>query len=117
MDEKIIDEILEWYSADECEQRYIQVSLPDFSIEYSTCVKKEQCEQLGIEGLCAGILQKNKINVDENGVNEDKGETVHLSYTSKEVEALNVEINRPFLYILMKNGAPLFVGTVYNPAE
>ncbi len=117
MEEKIIDEILEWYSADECEQRYIQVSLPDFSIEYSTCVKKEQCEQLGLEGLCADILQKNKINVDENGVNEDEGETVHLSYTSNEVEALKVEINRPFLYILMKDGVPLFIGTVYNPAE
>ena len=32
-------------------------------------------------------------------------------------DVLDIVLNEPFMYIIEKNGIPLFIGTVYNPTE
>ena len=64
-----------------------------------------------------GIIQKNKISIDENGI---EAASATLSYGIAgvtELEEIDVVLDKPFMYIVMCDGIPLFIGTVYNPTE
>ncbi len=65
------------------------------------------------------ILQNNKIIVDSYGVEASAvTEGVYTVGGNMPIdEELSITYDRPFMYILMNEGVPLFIGTVYNPAQ
>ena len=72
----------------------------------------------GIEGMNARISQKTKFVVDEDGIEAAAVTSIGAEYSAKSGNVdLEITFDRPFMYILMKDGVPLFIGTVYNPAE
>ncbi len=74
----------------------------------------------GIEGQFVELAQKTKIVVDKDGIEAAAATSMYaVSVGSTPMPEIDLDItyDRPFLYILMKDGVPLFIGTVYNPAE
>jgi len=76
-------------------------------------------ETTGLAGNDYDIIQKTKITLNEEGI-EGAASTIISGVTAGgnvEYEDMNVTLDRPFAFILEKDGMPLFIGTVYNPAE
>jgi len=117
----------------------ISIKIPKFSIENTFGSKeiKTALVKMGIENMAdvssvldmnettglAGndydIIQKTKITLNEEGI-EGAASTIISGVTAGgnvEYEDMNVTLDRPFAFILEKDGMPLFIGTVYNPAE
>lgn len=65
------------------------------------------------------IRQSTRIEIDKNGVVAAAATGVMVTVDG-EIPAtpdVNITFNRSFLYIIMEEGVPLFIGTVYNPAQ
>ena len=118
----------------ENEEGLVKLEMPKFKIEQSisnnevkSLLEKNNVDNLctnaswidGIEGGVVSLMQKTRIKVDEEGVEAVASTVLYGSIGIKDDPKAELEItfNRPFLYILMKDGVPLFIGTVYNPAE
>ena len=119
---------------DEMDIGLVNISFPKFTIEDSYGARLcETVKSMGVKrlfddnewaisdelnGSLISIKQKTKIIVNEKGI-EAAAATAVMSYLSagpKEI-ALEISFDRPFMYVLIKNGVPMFMGTVYNPVE
>lgn len=134
LDEKFLNEILSISSDDkEKKEGLVKLKMPVFSIEcdWSSLLKdtlrdygvKELFQspnwQNGIEGTSVDIKQKTKFVLDEEGIEAAAATSMQVAFAvdNKEKPELELTVDRPFLYVLMKEDVPLFIGTVYNPAE
>ncbi|MBE5940859.1 MAG: serpin family protein [Lachnospiraceae bacterium] len=67
------------------------------------------------------INQKTRISVDEEGTEAAAVTIVSGSPWGVEEEEkvikLDITLDKPFMYIIMYDDVPLFIGTVYNPTE
>ena len=64
------------------------------------------------------VVQKNKLIVSKDGVKAASASYAGFPLgVNPEKLMLDINFDRPFLYVMMKDGVPLFIGTVYNPAE
>lgn len=73
----------------------------------------------GIGGTNVGIFQKARFIVSKEGV-EGAAATAIIAYIAPgadKIEPIELIFNRPFMYILVKDNVPLFIGSVYNPVE
>ena len=132
--EDILNQILSMSTNGELESGCVNISFPEFSCEdefegdliqalKDMGVKKlwqnnqwEISEKLN--GKNISIVQKTNIDVNKYGV-EAAASTVGGSYLASNDSEVDLEItcDRPFLYVVMRNGVPMFIGTIYNPAE
>ncbi len=112
----------------------VSLEFPKCDIEYSVSTENinEVLEKLGcsdlfnnaqwVNGIVGGdiqIIQNTRFMFNEEGI-EGAAATAAVNYIARgasEEEPLNVIYNRPFMYILMQDEIPLFIGTVYNPAD
>ncbi len=69
-----------------------------------------------INGKKYEIMQKTSIEVNEKGIEAAAASSISVTLSGTQQE-INLVLDRPFAYILIKDGVPLFIGTVYNPAE
>ncbi len=132
--EKNINDILSMVTSKNMDSECINITIPKFETEdeYTSDIESVLAE-IGIEslfkdsqwslskkmnGINIDINQTTKIELDENGI-EAAAATLGVGYVGIEdvIDTKDIVLDRPFLYILMKDGVPLFIGTVYNPAE
>ncbi len=74
----------------------------------------------GLSGMPVDILQKTKLVVNKDGVEAAAATALGPAMSAKLDEPdvdLEITYDSPFLYVIMNEGVPLFIGTVYNPAE
>jgi len=121
---------------DKMDRGVVTISIPNFEYDYDSGNEIESViKKFGINkvfdveqwliGDCTEldtvkIGQKTSVAVDKNGIEAAAVTKVEVAYIGKEKEKeeeLVITFDRPFMYILMKEGVPLFIGTVYNPAE
>ena len=132
--EKSINDIMALITGAELEEGYVNISFPkfncgnDFKDELYSMLKEMGIERLlengewilseGMSELSMEVIQKTKFKVDKDGI-EASAATIKRKPVSIEDKnlVLDITIDRPFMYILIKDGVPLFIGTVYNPAE
>ena len=116
------------------EKAQITLKIPYFTVE-DKFLLNDLNKKLGITKLLGGgdlsgisaeiggigeMKQDTKIIVDEKGVEAAAVTTIVEASGIFEKEKLpKVEMicDRPFMYIIVKDNVPLFIGTVYNPAE
>ncbi len=106
----------------ECECSYekqLFETLKDMGMKSIVSGKTEWSICDGVNNEDVDIRQKVKIKVDNIGVEAVAATSLGPSLAGELHLKPDLEItfNRPFMYILMKDGVPLFIGTVYNPAE
>jgi len=64
------------------------------------------------------FIQKTKIGVDENGIIASAATAITGATSARTPEQeIKLILDRPFMYIIERDGVPLFIGTVYNPTE
>ncbi len=113
----------------------VNIRFPKFEIsntiesgQFETILKEKGISELwgvpnwveGIEGQFVELAQKTKIVVDEDGIEAAAATSMYavsIGITPMPEIDLDITYDRPFLYILMKDAVPLFIGTVYNPAD
>lgn len=133
MKEKYLNEILALITGDNMEVGNVSISIPKFEISYYMSDDlRETLESLGAKKMFSGgcewtildnthkadVIQKVKFVVDENGVEAAAVTSIGAIYGKDESTVdLKISLDRPFLYILMKEDIPLFIGNVYNPAQ
>lgn len=121
-------------SEKENDKKNVKVEFPTYDIEYEVDSEemKKTLQEIGIKtlfsqpkwidginGSAVEVFQKARFIVNEEGV-EGAAATPTISYVAagaNEDEPLELIFDRPFMYILMKDDVPLFIGTVYNPTE
>ena len=131
-----LNEFMALSSNDKMDRGVVTISIPEFTYEYEsgsmleTVVKKVGINKvfnsdywiLGDETEADNVRigQKSKIVLNKDGIEAATSTMVEVAYIGKSKDKevdLEITFDRPFLYILMKDGVPLFIGTVYNPAE
>lgn len=136
IEEDMLNELLALSTSDNMERGLVTISIPEFECQSDLEEElKDVVKGMGVGKLFADsqwniiekgvhqkvdIAQKTNIKVDENGVEAVAVTAIKATYTAAKDEKqleLDITFNRPFLYILMKDEVPLFIGTVYNPAE
>jgi len=134
--EKNLNEFMALSTNDKMDRGVVTISIPNFEYDYDSGNEIESViKKFGINkvfdveqwliGDCTEldtvkIGQKTSVAVDKNGIEAAAVTKVEVAYIGKEKEKeeeLVITFDRPFMYILMKEGVPLFIGTVYNPAE
>jgi serpin B len=73
-----------------------------------------------VGAILRGVLQKNEITVDEDGIRADSGTImagVYGGIMGGEPKPFHMVLNRPFIFIIRDNAthALLFLGVVMNP--
>lgn len=64
------------------------------------------------------IKQEATISIDEMGCSVSAyTATTGQSAAPKQAEEIDIILNRPFYYILCKDGIPFLIGQVHNPVE
>ncbi len=72
---------------------------------------------IGEDLMISGVSQLNRIQIDETGGEAASATIIDVKATAMPPE-VNFIVNRPFVFVLeTKDGLPLFVGQVQNPAE
>lgn len=114
----------------------VTLKLPKFNFDTRFNLK-ETCEKVGLEKLMEGtadlsgitdqdvhvsnIIQESHIEVDENGCKAAAYTQImieSMALLPDDVEKYTFSLDRPFLFTLQSHeDAPLFIGTVYNPAK
>ncbi|MBE5940860.1 MAG: serpin family protein [Lachnospiraceae bacterium] len=141
VDEDTINEIIASYTTTGFlggeKEADVKFTIPKFSIEttFTTDKINDSLKNIGIDKVfdinswnVAGdnemseieLIQKTKFEIDEEGtVSEANGKPKFgsLGYGEKDRTNLDIVLNRPFMYIVMTDDIPLFIGTVYNPTE
>ncbi len=135
MSEQKLDEILRTVMSDNMDTAVGQVCFPTFECKGSYSEEFiALIEGMGITHLYKNnqwevseelnssqveIMQNTSIRVDSHGVEAaaSTGVLVTRAMSANVNPMIDITFDRPFLYILMKDNVPLFVGTVYNPAE
>ena len=133
VNEKKLNEILSLATSKVLDEGLVTITFPKFEIEdNSRSDLNGLLQDLGMETIYSEnsqwsvscklngcpfmVRQKTKITVDEKGI-EAAAATIAAVYLENKIAELELTLDRPFMYILMKDGVPLFIGTVYNPAE
>ena len=133
--ENNLNDILSLTTGDGMDNGCVDITIPEFECtdNYGTDLR-EMLKDIGVKqlyenskwqisekmnGLSVSTSQSTKIIVDKDGVEAAAATAVMAEKSAGEVITPDLEIvfDRPFMYILMKDGVPLFIGTVYNPAE
>lgn len=136
MREDVINAVISMSTNDQMDRGYVNWSLPEYEIEDEYSEKMiSSLNNMGIETLFGNntweissglnnsfvdICQRTYINVNKKGVEAAAATAVSAVYIGIEDEkkiALEIKFDRPFMYVLIKNGVPMFIGTVYNPVE
>ena len=131
--EKSLNEILALVTGDDMEEGKVSISIPKYEVSYNMSENlKDTLETLGAKKMFSDecewaildnapatyIMQEVKFIVDENGVEAAAATAITATYGIDESTIdLEIVLDRPFMYILMKEDVPLFIGTIYNPAE
>lgn len=123
-------------SSENSEYGEVLVSLPKFNFNTEFDLK-ESLESLGLESMFDGnkadltgisdmagavseVKQGSNISINEDGVEAAAYTYVAVDTAAApgENEVLELKFNRPFIFILQsREGVPLFIGVVQNPAE
>ncbi len=134
--ENKLNEIIALSSNDRMDRGLVNITLPIYECEYDFEDNIEDAvKEIGIKRMFDGdqwkvvsedssfdvdIRQKTNIKVTEDGVEAAAATYVSVEYISAgqvNEPDLVITLDRPFLYVLVKDGVPLFIGTVYNPNE
>lgn len=135
--ERILNNILATVTGDSMDKGNVTVCFPDYECEsdYGTYVFEDVLKEMGMKKLMSSeatwainkkldnkrvkINQKVRIEVDNEGVEAVAATSLGPTLGAAAIPKPDLELtfDRPFMYILMKDGVPLFIGTVYNPAE
>jgi len=134
--ENRLNELIALSSNDQMDHGLVTITLPTYECEYDFEDNIEDAvKEIGIKRMFDGdqwkvvsedssfdvdIRQKTNIKVTEDGVEAAAATYVSVDYISAEQikePDLVITLDRPFLYVLVKDGVPLFIGTVYNPSE
>ena len=135
MNEDVINAIISMSTNDEMDSGYVNWWVPEYEIKdsydgnISGALKNMGIETLfgdntweissGLNGSIVDVSQRTYINVNKKGVEAAAATTVFdaLGIEDEKKIALEIKFDRPFMYVLIKNGVPMFIGTVYNPVE
>lgn len=108
-----------------------KLSIPKFSYEVEISLNKS-AEAMGLRKIFDGsskpflgltddpvyigdIKQASKIAVDEKGCSASSYTEVRAFISSGRQEKVDIILNRPFIYVLIKDKLPFFIGVVRNP--
>lgn len=135
LDEETLTQILEEQPEESVNYADVTVRVPKFSFDTEFNLN-ETCESLGLEELFDGsadlsgiadgdvavsdVKQESHIEIDENGCKAAAYTKMDIMKMSLpiEMEKYIFSLDRPFLFVIeSQDDAPLFVGTVYQPAE
>jgi len=75
---------------------------------------------LGVKGGYINKMQQmNRITIDEDRVKAVSGTVISGTYKGEapDYEEIDFKLNRPFVFMIISGGVPLFVGTVNNPTK
>lgn len=122
-------------NADNFQHLSVKLSLPKFSFDsefdliqslkdlgMKKAFKSEEADLTGITDFAAyvsAVKQGTDITVNENGL-EAAAFTyiaVTLECAPMETEAIEINFDRPFVFIIESENVPVFIGTVQNPAS
>lgn len=122
-------------NADNFQHLSVKLSLPKFSFDsefdliqslkdlgMQKAFKSEEADLTGITDFAAyvsAVKQGTDITVNENGL-EAAAFTyiaVSLECAPMETEAIELNFNRPFVFIIENENVPVFIGAVQNPAS
>lgn len=130
--EETIKEILDTYYDGKSEEIKVILRMPKFDIEdkFKGDELEKALENVGINGLFKKEawnnlvvtdeiysvipLQETHISVFEEGTKAAAETSVDFIKLGID-ETLDITLNKPFMYIVEKEGVPLFIGTVYDP--
>ncbi len=130
--EETIKEILETYYDGKSVEKEVILKMPRFDIEkeYEKDELEKALENVGINGLFKREawnklvvtdeidritpMQNTHITVFEEGTKVAAVTSIDFIKKSPD-ETLKITLDKPFMYIVEKEGVPLFIGTVYNP--
>ncbi len=113
----------------------VNIKFPKIDIDYSlssediqTVLRENSINKLwdsadwieGLSGKQVDILQKTKFVMNKEGVEAAAatvlGPAMGIKLDEPDVD-LEITYDSPFLYVIMNEGVPLFIGTVYNPVD
>jgi len=138
LNKKTINEILAT-SENIIDKADVTIKIPKF--KYESCLKTdkmtEAVEKIGITNFDSAsvwekLIKKNAIEdveiIQQCSIAVDEKKTVATGVTKvemlttgiedeEELIKLDITFDRPFMYIVVRNDIPLFIGTVYNPTE
>lgn len=132
LDENVLNDVMAT-SSNNTGKKYglVNIKFPKFKIEYkvdgieATLTEMGASQLFDLPSLVGGltgddveIMQKTKFIVDEDGIEAAAATGMSMMIVGIEdiIEVdLEITYDRPFLYVLMQDGVPLFIGTVYNP--
>ena len=133
MKEKSLNEILALVTGNDMEEGKVSISIPKYEISYNMSDGlKDTLESLGAKKMFSSdcewtildnvpeayINQKVKFVLDENGIEAAAVTSIGVPLGKDESTIdLEISLDRPFMYILMKEDIPLFIGNVYNPKK
>ncbi|MBP3340032.1 MAG: hypothetical protein J6L69_11585 [Lachnospiraceae bacterium] len=128
-----LNDILATYSCDDKKEGLVKLEMPMYEIgnswsdELIDVMNKNNVNKLfeepdwikSISGVDARIKQETRFILNEEGIEAAAVTSVGATYLAKgeNKPELELTVDRPFLYVLMKDDVPLFIGTVYNPTE
>jgi len=125
-----ISSVLNAFSSGEAKKMKVDLTMPKFAIndEYEEDDIKKILGKIGVNKVFEINSWKKIVNSDnvltkqETVIAADEWGTKAAAVTSVGlakplVDKLTVKLDKPFLYVIEKDGIPLFIGTVYNPAE
>jgi len=130
---EIITQILDSFYNKNTENREVKLTVPKF--ETNSDLEKDSIEKALEKTGISGVLKKESwdkfpsleadviyaeqnvcMSVYEKGTKGAAVTTIDWVDYGKD-DVLDIVLNEPFMYIIEKNGIPLFIGTVYNPTE
>ncbi len=135
LDEDTLDEILSLKTSKGIKKiGVVNVKVPELSIEESIenselkrTLSNVGIKQIyknpqwisGVSGLDTQMVQNIKFIMNEKGIEAAAATVFSATVGISENPTIDLDItfDTPFMYILMKDGVPLFIGTVYNPVE
>jgi len=133
LNQEKLNDILATYSSDDKKEGIVKLEMPIYEIDNSWAdelidvMNKNNVNKLfeepdwikSISGVDARIKQETRFILNEEGIEAAAVTSVGATYLAKgeSKPELELTVDRPFLYVLMKDDVPLFIGTVYNPTE
>lgn len=129
--EDTLNDVLATASGPDMEEGLVTIRLPQFEISDGIELPMDNIAQmLGVESGSFGgqwaitdlaealkMYQKTRIIVDEEGVEAAAVTEVVVYGISGGTTQLDITLDRPFMYVLMNEQTPLFIGTVYRPGQ
>ena len=128
-----LSSILSDWTNDQYSMGKVKFSVPKFAYE-SEINLKSAAEAMGIKKIfdnnarafsefanldiyITDITQASKIEIDEMGCSASSYTEIRAAGSGVSKEEVEINLNRPFIYILYKNKVPFLVGVVGNPLE